>query len=61
MIEMEKIKRINKIKNIYDKPVPEKGIYENDPLCTILFTGKTFAESYFGALKIVDKIKDIIE
>ncbi|MFW9928395.1 MAG: ATP-grasp domain-containing protein [Candidatus Thorarchaeota archaeon] len=55
-----KIEKINKIKFVHDKPTCDHEIHKDEPVCTILFTGDSFAESYFGALKIVDKIEHLI-
>ena len=59
-IDKELLNKINNIKFVYDKSEPIKNILKEEPLCTILFKGKNFSESYFGALKIIDKIKNII-
>ncbi|MFX1381704.1 MAG: ATP-grasp domain-containing protein [Promethearchaeota archaeon] len=54
------IKQINEIENVHDKNDPEIPILVGAPICTVLFEAETFNESYFGALKIIDKIKQII-
>ena len=54
------IDKINNLKYVHDKSEPIDPIMKGEPLCTVLYRGKTFAESYFGALKIIDKIKNII-
>lgn len=54
------IKEINKIEHVHDKSIPDHDIYKNEPVCTVLYTGSSFAESYFGALKIVDDIERLI-
>ncbi|NHJ24700.1 MAG: ATP-grasp domain-containing protein [Candidatus Lokiarchaeota archaeon] len=54
------ISQINALDNIHDKSDPKKEILKNAPVCSILFKDKTFAASYFGALKIVDNIMKII-
>ncbi len=59
--DKEKIVRINNIKYVHDKSDPEKQIHKEEPICTILFKGKNFSESFFGALKIVDQIDAIID
>lgn len=59
-INKMKIEKINKIEFVHDKPTPDHEIYKDEPVCTILYTGDSFAESYFGALKIVDKIEHLI-
>jgi len=59
-IDKELLNKINNIEFVHDKTEPIKNILKEEPLCTILFKGKNFSESYFGALKIIDKIKNII-
>jgi len=59
-IDKELLHKINNIEFVHDKTEPIKNILKEEPLCTILFKGKNFSESYFGALKIIDKIKNII-
>ncbi len=54
------IDKINKLKYVHDKTEKNKTISKEEPICTVLFKAKTFSESYFGALKIIDKIKEII-
>jgi predicted ATP-grasp superfamily ATP-dependent carboligase len=54
------IKEINKIDHVHDKFTPDHDIWKNEPVCTVLYTGSSFADSYFGALKIVDKIERLI-
>jgi predicted ATP-grasp superfamily ATP-dependent carboligase len=55
------IKKINKIENVHDKNDPDIPILKGAPICTVLFQAGTFSESYFEALKIIDKIKQIID
>lgn len=59
-LNKEIIEQINKIEYVHDKNDPNILISKNAPICTVLFEAKSFSESYFGALKIVDKIKRII-
>jgi hypothetical protein len=59
LCESELVK-INKLEYIHDKTDPENRVQKFDPVCTILFGARDFSASYFGALKIVDKIYDII-
>ncbi|TFG17811.1 MAG: ATP-grasp domain-containing protein [Promethearchaeota archaeon] len=59
-IKSNLVKKINKIEYVHDKPIPNHDIQKHEPVCTILYTGNTFADSYFGALKIVDKIERLI-
>jgi len=54
------IKEINKLEFVHDKTVPDHDIYKDEPVCTILYSGQKFADSYFGALKIVDRIERLI-
>jgi len=59
-IKSDLVEKINKIEFVHDKTVPDHDIQQHEPVCTILYTGNTFADSYFGALKIVDKIERLI-
>ena len=59
-LSIEHLKKINNLKYIHDKSKPLKNIKKHEPICSILYKDKTFSDSYFGALKIVDKIKQII-
>lgn len=59
-INKRKIEKINKIEFVHDKPTSDHEISKDEPVCTILYLGDSFAESYFGALKIVDKIEHLI-
>ncbi len=59
-IKSSKLDEISKLAYVHDKSAPDFDIYKNEPLCTILYNGTTFAESYFGALKVVDKIEKLI-
>ena len=45
----------------HDKSKPNSNLQKNDPVCSVLFTAPSFAESYFEALKIVEKINEIIQ
>jgi len=60
-INVAKIKKINKIENIHDKTPPNEKIKKDQPICTILYKDKNYKKSYFGALKIADKVFQIIE
>jgi predicted ATP-grasp superfamily ATP-dependent carboligase len=60
-IRISQIEEINKIEYVHDKPKPNQEINKGEPVCTILYTGTSFADSYFGALKIVDKIERLIK
>ncbi|MFX1590743.1 MAG: ATP-grasp domain-containing protein, partial [Promethearchaeota archaeon] len=55
------LKKINELEYVHDKTDPNKGASRGDPVCTILYKDKTFSDSYFGALKVVDKIYKIIQ
>ena len=59
-ISKEKIKQINAMEHVHDKSIPRDNILPKEPVCTILYGDQTFSDSYFGALKIVNKIKDKI-
>ncbi|MFX0042605.1 MAG: ATP-grasp domain-containing protein [Candidatus Hodarchaeota archaeon] len=59
-IDKELLNKINNIEFVHDKSEPINNILKEEPVCTVLFKGKDFSESYFGAIKIIDKIKNII-
>ncbi len=59
-LNYEMIEKINKIEHVHDKNDPNIPISKGAPICTVLYGAGTFSDSYFGALKIVDKIKQII-
>lgn len=59
-IDKELLNQINKIEFVHDKTEAIKNILREEPICTVLFKGKTFSESYFGALKVIDNIKNVI-
>jgi len=54
------IQEINKLEHVHDKSEPKEEIHIGEPICTILYNDNNFDSSYFGALKIVDKIERII-
>lgn len=60
-IDKESISKINQLKYVHDKSEPHKNILKGDPLCTILYLGKSQQESHTGALNVVDKINRIID
>ncbi len=60
-VSKDMIRRINSISNIHDKSRPSSNLKRNDPVCSVLFTASSFAESYFEALKIIEKINEIIQ
>ncbi|MHA1723496.1 MAG: ATP-grasp domain-containing protein [Promethearchaeota archaeon] len=60
-ISEQKIEQINCLKHLHDKTIPKKRANKGDPLCTILYVNNSFNSSFFGALKIVDKIYKILE
>lgn len=60
-IQVAKIKKINELDYIHDKSPPKDKIHKNQPICTILYNDKNFADSFFNALKIADKIYKIIK
>ncbi len=55
------IDEINKIENIHDRNDPDVPISKGAPICTVLFQADTFSESFFEALKVVDKIKQFVD
>jgi len=55
------IKKINALEQVHDKNDPTHPIFKGEPICTILYQANSFSDSYFGALKLANKIKDIIE
>ncbi len=60
-VNKKALNKVNQIKYVHDKSEPIKDILKDEPLCTVLYKGKSFSESYFGALKIVDEIKEIMD
>ena len=60
-VSKDMIRRINKLSHIHDKSKPNVNLKKNDPVCSILFTAPSFEESYFEALKIVEKMNDLIQ
>ena len=60
-VSIEIIRTINALPYIHDKSKPNSILKKNDPVCSVLFTAPSFAESYFEALKIVEKINEIIQ
>ncbi|MBD3341626.1 MAG: ATP-grasp domain-containing protein [Candidatus Lokiarchaeota archaeon] len=59
LISKKTVKKINSLDYIFDKTVPNP-IQKNSPVCTVLYEDNNFADSFFGALKIVDNIKSIV-
>ena len=59
-IDKNLLNKINALEYVHDKSEPVKNIYKNEPVCTILIKGKSFSDSYLGGLRVVDKIKKII-
>ena len=60
-VSQEMISKINSLPNVHDKSKPNSNLKKNDPVCSVLFTASSFAESYFEALKIVEKMNEIIQ
>jgi predicted ATP-grasp superfamily ATP-dependent carboligase len=60
-IDKSLIELINKLEFVHDKSEPTNNILKGDPLCTVLYKGRTFQKSYYGAIKIVDKINELIK
>lgn len=59
-VSTSQIDKINKLEYIHDKSKPIRPILKGEPLCTVLFKSNTFAKSYAGAIKVINKIKSII-
>jgi len=59
-ISKNQLMEINKLENVHDKTHPKTSLNKFDPVCTVLFGANTFSESYFGALKIVDQIYELL-
>ena len=59
-VPIDKLEKINNLKFIQDKSEPIKNVVKGEPVCSILFSAKSFSESFFGALKIADGISKII-
>ena len=59
-IDKTQIMKINSLEHIHDKSDVSTKILKGDPICTVLYKGKSFSESYLGALKIIGEIKNII-
>ncbi len=59
-VPIDKLEKINNLKFIQDKSEPIKNMVKGEPVCSILFSAKSFSESFFGALKIADGISKII-
>ncbi len=60
-IDAQQISQINDLEFVHDKSDPVKPINKSDPICTILFKAKDFNSSYFEALKIANRINEIVE
>jgi predicted ATP-grasp superfamily ATP-dependent carboligase len=59
-IDKSLVSKINNLDYVHDKSEPIKNIDKSEPVCTILYMAKLYSDSYLGALKVVDKIKRII-
>ncbi|MFW9771834.1 MAG: ATP-grasp domain-containing protein [Candidatus Thorarchaeota archaeon] len=59
-VDINKITKVNHLKYIHDKTDPIKSIMQGEPICSILFIENSFANSFFGALKIADNITKIL-
>ncbi len=59
-VPIDKLEKINNLKFIQDKSEPIKNVVKGEPVCSILFSAKSFSESFFGALKVADGISKII-
>ncbi len=60
-IDKNLLNKINDLEYVHDKSEPVKNINKSEPVCTILFKANSFSDSYFGSLKVVDKINKIIK
>lgn len=60
-IKQKNIEKINRVEYIFDKTEPSRDVLKNEPVCSILYHNKDFSSSYFGALKIADQIKNIMD
>ena len=60
-VSKDKIQTINTIPHIHDKSKPIINLMKESPVCSILFTAKTFADSYFGGLRIIEEINKITQ
>lgn len=60
-ITVSQLNEINRIEYVHDKTEPYKVVSKTEPLCTVLYKDKSFSDSYFNALKVIDEIKKIIE
>ena len=60
-IDKNLLVRINNLKYVHDKSEPIKNILKGEPLCTVLYKGRTLQESYKGAIEIVSNINEIIK
>ena len=60
-IERSTLEQINSLAFIHDKTPPIKPVFQGEPVCTILFKEKTFAGSYFGALKVAEKLNALLK
>ncbi len=54
------IPQINKLEYVHDKSESNRKILKGEPICTILYLGRTLQESHSGATSVVDKINRII-
>ena len=59
-IDKNLINSINDLEYVHDKSEPVSNISKGEPVCTILFSAKSFSDSYLGALKVVDEINRIL-
>ncbi|TFG06640.1 MAG: ATP-grasp domain-containing protein [Promethearchaeota archaeon] len=60
-LEPHHLKKINELNHVHDKTNINKKVYRHEPVCTVLYEATNFADSYLGALKIVDEIRKIME
>ena len=60
-IDKDLIREINDLEFVHDKSEPIEGMQKGAPVCTILYHGKDFSESYFSALRIANNISKIVQ
>lgn len=60
-VSTKKVEIINALPHVHDKSKPNINLIKESPVCSVLFTGKTFSDSYFGGLRIIEEINRIIQ
>lgn len=59
-VNIDLIPLINKLNFIHDQSKASSEITKGIPVCSILYSAETFSKSYFNALKIANKINELI-